>query len=314
MGWFVDEFERSLTASSAHTRAAYRSDVDRFVSWAERVEKADLHCIDRLVLRRYLAHLAEEGYAKRSTARHVASLRRYFRYLVLRGNILVDPTTRLQVPTGQGRLPRVLTRTELTDLLDAPRAAALQPTALVVSRLRLGESQEYREARDARDQAILEILYGSGLRVSELCGLTERSIDGGRGIVNVLGKGNKERIVPLSEPSVEALKRWVTTFRPQFLAHLVGLLPPTSNALFLNAKGGPITPRDIRRVLDRRSSVPTHPHALRHTFATHLLDGGADLRIVQELLGHADLATTQRYTHVSKERMRRVFDDAHPRA
>jgi integrase/recombinase XerC len=336
MAWYIDDFERSLSGSSINTRAAYRRDVLTFTVWSHDAGIERPSDVSRIVLRRYLVYLTSAGFAKRSIARHVASLRRYFHYLVRRGEILVDPTTRLHAPSGAGRLPKVLTRTEIEILLDGSGSTVGPdlPHAVVPCESLAGaesgvehrdsslgaavgvESVEFCDAIRARDQEILEILYGSGLRVSELCSLTERALDRRRGVVTVLGKGNKERIVPLSSPSIAAVSSWIETYRTQFLEHLPvrarDSMPAT--ALFVNRRGSPLTPRDVRRILDRKSPVPTHPHALRHTFATHLLDGGADLRVVQELLGHADLSTTQRYTHVSKERLRRVFDDAHPRA
>jgi integrase/recombinase XerC len=160
-----------------------------------------------------------------------------------------------------------------------------------------------------RDDAVLELLYGSGLRVSELCGLRSGDLDVARGVVTVWGKGSKQRRVPMSEPARQAVAGWIDRGR----SHLVTGESP-EDAVFLNRRGRRLGPRDVRRILDRRAGSPTHPHALRHTFATHLLDGGADLRAVQELLGHADLATTQHYTHVSKERLRAVHQVAHPRA
>ena len=194
----------------------------------------------------------------------------------------------LRAPGGEGRLPRVLTHDDLAQLL----APAQVPTSA--------------EWQDLRDLAVLEVLYGSGVRVSELCGLDLHSVDLRRAVITVWGKGSKERRVPLSEPAAMAVDRWLTR-RHEALAE-------PSEALFLNQRGRRLTPRDVRRILDRRSPIPTHPHALRHSFATHLLDGGADLRAVQELLGHANVATTQRYTHVSKERLRSVYLAAHPRA
>jgi site-specific recombinase XerD len=161
-----------------------------------------------------------------------------------------------------------------------------------------------------RDDAVLELLYGSGLRVSELCGLAPADVDLAGRTVTVWGKGGKQRRVPVSEPAVDAVDGWLRTGRPVIAAADAD----GEVALFRNARGRRLSPRDCRRIIDRRASSPTHPHALRHTFATHLLDGGADLRAVQELLGHADLATTQRYTHVSKERLRSVYASAHPRA
>jgi integrase/recombinase XerC len=156
---------------------------------------------------------------------------------------------------------------------------------------------------------VLEVLYGSGLRVAELCALDVSDVDLDRHRLTVWGKGGKQRVAPLGEPAAGALGRWLRDGRE---ALVTDLTPP--GAVFLNARGRRLTPRDARRVVDRRAASPTHPHALRHTFATHLLDGGADLRVVQELLGHSDLATTQRYTHVSKERLRTVHSETHPRA
>ncbi|MEY2458724.1 MAG: integrase/recombinase XerC, partial [Acidimicrobiaceae bacterium] len=164
-----------------------------------------------------------------------------------------------------------------------------------------------------RDDAVLELLYGSGLRVSEVCSLKVGDVDPRRKWLSVWGKGAKERRVPLSAPAAAAVREWLAHGRNDAIDASPATAAAT-DALFVNRRGRPLTPRDVRRILDHRSPVPTHPHALRHTFATHLLDGGADLRAVQELLGHADLATTQIYTHVSRERLRRVFDATHPRA
>jgi site-specific recombinase XerD len=160
-----------------------------------------------------------------------------------------------------------------------------------------------------RDDAVLELLYGSGLRVAELCSLALGDIDVGRRLVTVWGKGSKQRQVPISEPSAQAVTAWVAGGRD---AMLTG--PDAIDALFVNRRGRPLGPRDVRRIVDRRATRPLHPHALRHTFATHVLDGGADLRAVQELLGHASLESTQVYTHVSKERLLRMHQQTHPRA
>jgi site-specific recombinase XerD len=161
--------------------------------------------------------------------------------------------------------------------------------------------------RRLRDDAVLEVLYGSGVRVGELCGLDIDALDLVGGAITVWGKGGKERRVPLSAPAVDALRAWLGV-RSEVVD------PKTGVAVFGNERGVRLSPRDVRRILDRRSQRPTHPHALRHSFATHLLDGGADLRVVQDLLGHSDVATTQRYTHVSKQRLRAVYTEAHPRA
>jgi site-specific recombinase XerD len=209
------------------------------------------------------------------------------------GVLAVDPSSGLSAPSGEGRLPRVLRTDELTTLLD-------EPPVVVES-----DPEHVR----LRDDAVLELLYGSGLRVSELCGLRPEDLDLPAGAVTVWGKGSKQRRVPITAPAAEALAGWLQRGR---VALVSDETPP--DAVFLNARGRRLGPRDVRRLLDRRAPAPTHPHALRHTFATHLLDGGADLRVVQELLGHADLSTTQRYTHVSKERLRSVYEATHPRA
>lgn len=288
MGWHVESFARSLTSSSPHTVEAYRGDIDAFAEWAARSGVDDPSQVDRLLLRRYVAHLSTRKYAKRTIARKISSLRRFFAWCAKTGHRVGNPAVGLRAPSGEGRLPRVLTHTDLTALLD-PAQMGDEPTW-----------------QDLRDLAVLEVLYGSGVRVSELCGLDLHSIDLPRSFMTVWGKGSKQRRVPLSEPAALAIDRWLTR-RDEALTEPI-------EALFVNARGHRLTPRDVRRILDRRSPVPTHPHALRHSFATHLLDGGADLRAVQELLGHANVSTTQRYTHVSKERLRSVYATAHPRA
>ncbi len=293
MGWSATEFLTSLTSVAPRTVDAYRSDMAAFVAWAEGRGVAGPSEVDRLVLRAYVAHLAGSGYAKRSVARKASTLRRYFTWATRTGLVPADPSAGLSAPRGDGRLPRVLRQDELNVLLDEPPAA----------------TADDRPAVRARDDAVLEVLYGSGLRVGELCGLDVTDLDLDRGRATVWGKGSKQRTVPLGEPAVGALRTWLRDARP---ALVTPASPPL--AVFLNLRGKRLGPRDVRRLLDRRATAPTHPHALRHTFATHLLDGGADLRAVQELLGHSDLATTQRYTHVSRERLRSVYDATHPRA
>ena len=287
--WLLDAFAASLTSSAANTVAAYRSDLVGFIVWAGSVDVASPIEVDRVVLRRYIARLTTDGLAKRSVARKVSSLRRYFGYLRLCGAVEVDPSVALRAPAGDSRLPRVLDHAEVSTLLDGPSA------------------QDEPHWRRLRDDAVLEILYGSGVRVGELCGLDLDSLDIASGAMSVWGKGAKQRRVPLSQPAAAALRAWMA-IRPDVVA------PTSGAALFGNERGVRLTPRDVRRIVDRRSPRPTHPHALRHSFATHLLDGGADLRAVQELLGHADVATTQRYTHVSNHRLREAYAEAHPRA
>jgi integrase/recombinase XerC len=293
--WELDAFARSLTSVSDATLTAYLSDLRGFTQWAAGRGRSDPSTVDRLMLRRYLAELTARQYAKRSIARKASALRRYFAWLVRSGRIESDPALRLGAPSGPGRLPRVLRPDEIAIVLDAPPAVVMADP----------------EAVRQRDSAALELLYGSGLRVSELCGLDVASVDLSACLVTVWGKGSKQRRVPVSEPALAALRTWLRHGRQEFLKRAD---PAAGSPLFFNRAGRRLGTRDVRRLLDRRSPSPTHPHALRHSFATHLLDGGADLRVVQELLGHADLATTQIYTHVSKERLRTVYDEAHPRA
>ena len=292
--WDLDEFTASLTSLAPASVTAYRRDLEAFVDWAGRLGLDAPDGVDRRVLRRYVAFLTTRGYARRTIARHVASLRRYFDWLRRRGRIEVDPSARLSAPGHDGRLPRVLRRDEIEVLL----AVGPPPT-----------DDPVEAALAQRDTAVLEILYGSGLRVAEVCGLRPVDIDLDRARLTVWGKGSKQRTVPLSAPAVAALRTWLSAGR----SVLVDADTP-ADAVFVNRRAHPLTPRDVRRILDRRAAGPAHPHALRHTFATHLLDGGADLRAVQELLGHADLATTQLYTHVSRERLRGVLETTHPRA
>lgn len=291
--WRVDGFIESLTAASPNTLVAYRRDLDGFAEWVGRLGIDDPATIQRIQLRRYLAFLTTSNYARRTIARKASSLRRYFGWLRKTGVIAVDPAVGLSAPKADGRLPRVLTDSDVVELLDDPPASA----------------RDDDPAIRARDDAVLEILYGSGLRVAELCGLDRGDIDLTRRMVTAWGKGSKQRRVPLSPPAVAAISTWLEGGRATLVTNHS---PP--DAIFLNRRGNRLSPRDVRRIIDHRSTTPTHPHALRHTFATHLLDGGADLRAVQELLGHSDLSTTQLYTHVSKERLRGVLDATHPRA
>ena len=287
----VPAFVSSLHGVSESTAAVYQRDVNAFVAWSEELGIGDISRVDRRQIRRYLGYLDQSQYARRTIARKMSALRRFFAWARLRGHITADPTVGLSTPSSGSRLPSVVSDDDLSELLGDS------------SNVRLDDDAD--SPRRLRDDAIVELLYGSGLRVSELCSLTASSIDLNAATIRVWGKGDKERIVPLSAPATTALQQ------------LLDSIPGAANSqepLFKNHRNNPLTPRDVRRILDRRSPVPTHPHALRHTFATHLLDGGADLRTVQELLGHADLSTTQIYTHVSKERLQRVHRSSHPRA
>lgn len=287
--WRLSDFVRSHTSLSTRTLAAYETDVRLFAEWVSRSHVESPAGVTRTLVRRYVASLSTREFARRSIARKAAALRRYFGWAVADGLVAADPTIGLHVSAGSGRLPRVLDRRELDRLLEGP-APDGEPLW-----------------RKHRDDAVLEILYGSGVRVSELCELQLHQVRLDESVLVVWGKGAKERRVPLGEPAVDAIRAWLRT-RPEVVP------PEVGPVLFGNERGRPLTPRDVRRILDRRSPTPTHPHALRHTFATHLLDGGADLRSVQELLGHSDVATTQRYTHVSRERLRAAYRETHPRA
>lgn len=291
--WQLDAFTASLTSLARSTVAVYRRDLDDFVDWAAEAGWDAPATVDHRVLRRYLAHLAGARLAKRTIARKASVLRRYFGWARRVGLIERDPTLTLSAPRGEARLPRILRDDEIDHLVSGAGLATAHDD----------------DERRARDDAVVEILYGSGVRVSELCGLTTADVDLARRRLTVMGKGSKQRVVPLSAPAVAALETWLSLRSAPGPATFRGAEP-----LFRNQRGRPLGPRDVRRILDRRSVAPTHPHALRHTFATHLLDGGADLRAVQELLGHADLTTTQIYTHVSRDRLQQVHRSTHPRA
>jgi integrase/recombinase XerC len=266
--WDLPGFSAWLGGRAAATRKAYLSDLAGFADWMSRSDVDGPQGVDRLHLRRYLASLGTRKLARATIARKAAALRCYFSWQVRQGRLDADPARSLRAPSGGGRLPRVLSSSEMTSLLDVPAGTPV----------------------DRRDLAILELLYAAGLRVSELCGLDRSDIDLRGRTVTVLGKGSKQRRVPVHDAAVTALRAWLEDGRDA--------MEGPAEAAFVN----------------RRSASPTHPHALRHTYATHLLDGGADLRVVQELLGHASLATTQVYTHVSKERLRAVYGETHPRA
>jgi site-specific recombinase XerD len=303
VAWHLDEFTLSLTAVAPSTVEAYARDMRAFTGWAARLGLDGPALVDRQTLRRYLAYLATRGQARRTIARRASALRRYFRWLQRSGRLDHDPTAGLSAPKGEARLPRVLRPDELRALLGEPGPGGAVPA------LDDRAGVDLAGAVCLRDAALLELLYGSGLRIAEATALDVDEVDLARARVIVWGKGGKQRTVPLSEPATRSLDRWLADGRDALATELTPV-----GAIFLNRRGRRLTPRDARRIVDRRASEPTHPHALRHTFATHLLDGGADLRVVQELLGHSDVATTQRYTHVSKERLRKVFDATHPRA
>ena len=311
MSWDVDGFVTSLTAQSPHTVDAYSRDVRQFVTWADRGGCQSPTVLDHATLRRYLGYLNTRGFARPTVSRKAAAIRAFLRYLTRHGVLVTDPSRTLRSPKGPSRLPRVPRISEAAAMID-DAAAACAPD-------RDRDHGDDDEARDGiahavalRDLAVLELLYGTGIRVSECCGLDAIDLDLGRNLLTVLGKGSKVRRLPLGDPAAIAIECWTRDGRPFLQSH-----ETPRGAVFLNRRGRRLGPRDARRILERHPLADgqrLHPHALRHAYATHLLEGGADLRTVQELLGHADLATTQIYTHLTRERLRAVYESTHPRA
>ena len=302
MGWDLDAFAASIASVNDDTAAMYCREVAAFSNWLATSRVAPNSAtswdtgpedVDLRAIRRYLAYLSTQGYARKTVARKATSLRRYFRWAERTGRVIADPTIGAMTPTRGRHLPRVLRSDELETLLAKPRPAVADDSS----------------ARRQRDIAVLELLYGSGLRVSEVCAIRVGDIDWERRRLIVRGKGSKQRIVPLSELAAAALGEWLADGRAEMADPSIA-----GDAMFVNLYGRPLNTQAVRRLVNRRASTQTNPHTLRHTFATHLLDGGADLRHVQELLGHSDLGSTQIYTHVSRDRLRKVVEDNHPRA
>ncbi|MBN1268287.1 MAG: tyrosine recombinase XerC [Kiritimatiellae bacterium] len=310
---FVRYLEGERNAS-VHTVNNYLGDLRQFAlftwgagarppfRWAE---------LDRFAARKFLVHLQKEGRSPSTTGRKLSGLRSFFRFLLREERVKTNPFSGLLLPKRHRYLPDVLSVAEVCRLLEAPaKCAASQPG----SKDRGGRAwQEYVEARDA---AILEVLYSTGMRVSELVGLDEAQADYLSGVVKVRGKGKKERLCPLGGPATRALRKSVEKRRLFWTALGSRGRPP---ALFLSRKGGRLTARSIERMVKKYAAFAglkpgLSPHVLRHSFATHMLDNGADLRSVQELLGHSSLSTTQIYTHVSVERLKEVYEQTHPRA
>ncbi len=283
---------------SPHTVAAYRLDLSQLATFLER-QHGTLGSATYPELRRFLAQQATLGYARSSIARRVGAIRTFYRWASARGVVGNDPSALLGRPKVANRLPSVLRPAEAAALVEAPEAAET--------------AKALEGAVVLRDRAVLELMYGSGLRVGEVAGLTLDRLDLDRARVRVIGKGSKEREVPMSEFAVEALEVYLRHARPQ-------MNPDEPSAVaFFNRRKHPLSPRDIRRLVGRYgATLPSGrrvtPHTLRHSFATHLLEGGADIRAVQELLGHASVATTQRYTHVSRTRLFEAYRQSHPRA
>jgi integrase/recombinase XerD len=290
----VDRFLTHLSVErgvSPNTVRAYSADLKRYLEWAER-HGQDPIGLNHRQLRRYLAELDRAGYARRTVARRLSAVRSLFAFLVAEGLAPSDPSTVLATPKIPSRLPRIVPNEVLDALLEAPDVST--PTGM-------------------RDSAILELLYASGARVSELSDLTLGSLDLAQGQITLMGKGSKERLVPIHRAAAGKLRLYLAEGRPR-LVHAVA-----SEAVFLSARGRPLSADAIRRIFKRYldqigGAHSLSPHAMRHTFATHLVEAGADLRSVQELLGHVALSTTQIYTHLSMKRVQDVHRSAHPRA
>lgn len=279
------QVERNL---SAHTVAAYGRDLAQFHA---QPGHSALEAIDYLAIRRFLAYLQGRGYERTTIARKLACLRCYFRYLLREREVTSNPLLGVSTPRRVRRLPSFLAPDEVVRLLEAPRGDG--PIGL-------------------RDRALFRLLYATGMRVGEITGLVRDQLDLDEAEIRVRGKGDKERVVLVGERALGALEAYLAGGRPH-------LATAGSDRVFVNRDGGQLSVRSVERLVRKYARAvgidkPLTPHTLRHTFATHLLEGGADLRVVQELLGHASLSTTQIYTHVSQDRLRQVYRNAHPRA
>lgn len=294
----VAEFIESLAVEKGYaknTLQAYRIDLDKFCSYLQSEQSSrhiDVTNIDGLHIRRFLGYLHKAN-KKRSIARTLSAVRSFFRYLHKKGSIAVNPAEGILTPKQEETIPAYLTVDDIFRLLDSIETDTLL---------------------SARNRAIFETIYSTGIRVSELSGLNVADVDFQESIIRVLGKGNKERRVPIGKRALAAIMAYRRRLRQDGKKNASAL----DSALFLNKNMGRLSQRSIQRILDKIAvacglSVPVTPHVLRHTYATHLLDAGADLRSVQELLGHKSLSTTQKYTHVTIDKLMAVYDNAHPR-
>ncbi len=298
------EFSRHLSAERAlsrHTVRAYEGDIQSLLAYARHEGITDPGELNLTTLRGWLARQHESGAARATLARRGAAARAFTGYAARRGWLAADPGPLLGVPKARRVLPQVLRRDEMDRALADCEDRALRESAA---------GERTAAALAVRDVAVLELLYATAIRVSELCELDAGGVDQARRTVRVLGKGRKERVVPVGLPAMRALARWEEEGRPVFANERSG------TAVFLGVRGGRLDPRSARRIVHAALQAvrSAGPHAIRHTAATHLLEGGADLRSVQEILGHASPATTQIYTHVSAERLRATYRQAHPRA
>ena len=306
----AESFMSSLDArdASPHTKRAYKTSLEQYLDWLEGVPGVHWTRPPRRTLRAYLAELDGRGLSRSTIGSRIAALRSFYRFCRRMGWVAGDPWAAIVTPRKSRRLPRVMEVDDVERLLDVIPGSAGRP----VDR---DAAPTTTEAIELRDRAIVECAYAAGLRISEIAGARVADVDLAHGELRVLGKGRKERIGMLGAPARDALQSYLTHGRPV----LAATSDEADDALFLNASGRGMSTRGVRSRIDhlvKRAGLPerTTPHTLRHSFASHLLEGGADLRVVQELLGHASLSTTQIYTHVSPGRLQQSYRSAHPRA
>lgn len=296
LGIQVDDYLAYLEGTRNYAKKtieAYAADLSHFIDFLGRLEIDDYNEVDHKILRSFLANQVTRGYSRPTVARRCACMKAFFKYLTESQVVDNDPAATLSFPVKGRKLPRFLTENEMTNLAEG-----------------IGGN----EPVDFRDKAVIELLYATGIRVSELCDIHMGDVDFDSAVIIVKGKGNRERVVLVGNKALRAVGRYVDEVRPA----LVKEGQDTGNILFLGKRGSPLNPREVRRILKKHSLVvesgSVSPHTLRHTFATHLLTNGADLRSVQELLGHKDIATTQIYTHLTMGEIRKAYDRCHPHA
>jgi site-specific recombinase XerD len=302
---FIDYLLRNR-GLSVNTAAAYRTDLTQFVLFLEEYSPGTtVLTVDYLAIRHFLGFLAERGVSRRSLARKTSAMKQFYKYLAAEGFIDEDPTAALMTPRFEKKLPRFLMEDEAAEILKEAVSRAANPD---LSRYKNERTKERAAVLALRDLAILEILYGCGLRAAELADLELGRVHLEQGFLDVVGKGGRERLAPVGETAAAALSA--------YLAAREKLGPkPGERRVYLNHRGGPLTTRSIQRIVTKLcggAAPDITPHVWRHTYATHLLEGGADVRAIQELLGHANVATTAIYTHVTAKRLRDVYDKYHP--
>lgn len=313
----------SVRNASPHTITNYKKDLEQFLAYLTppEVQTPPLEKIDHKIIREYVGHLHETGLEKSSIARKLAAMRSFFKYCVRQGVLKENPARLVPTPKLPKRIPAVLSAEEMGGFLDqlaGPERAPGRKRGTVAS-VNHGLAKLEDSVLLCRDRAILELLYAAGLRVSELTGLNLTDVDENDQVVRVMGKGRKERVVPYGAKAAEAMRLYWPVRDKLLLENQGNTKKPDLNAVFLNYRGRRLTTRSVGRVLKKYVKLVNinwdlHPHSLRHAFATHLLADGADLRAIQELLGHSSLSTTQKYTHASIRQLMDIYDKAHPHA